>query len=107
METETNINHLTMKINVEDVDEAFNEVEKLANDFDVLVSDFDKYNYESAVKLARECEILLRTIYRYKRIVDLYEQGEIPMTSDSLFYYSKRGWYKWTQNSLLVNMITV
>lgn len=89
METETNISHLTMKISTEDVDEAFADVEILTNDLDVLVSDFDKYNYNSAVELARECEKLLRSVYKYKRIVDLFEQGEIPMTSDSLFYFSK------------------
>jgi hypothetical protein len=79
-----------MKIDVEDIDEAFGGVEELIANFNELVSNFDKYSYNSAVKLARECEILLRTIYRYKRIVDLFEQGEIPMTSDSLFYFSKR-----------------
>ena len=89
METETNINHLTMKIDAKEVEEAFDEVELLANNFDVLVSDFDRYSYESAVELARECEKLLRSVYKYKRIVDLFEQGEIPMTSDSLFYFSR------------------
>ena len=91
METETNINHLTMKISKEDVDEAFEDVEILINNFLFLVCcDFNKYNYNSAVELARECEKLLRSVYKYKRIVDLFEQGEIPMTSDSLFYFSKR-----------------
>lgn len=89
METETNINHLTMKINAKEVKEAFDEVELLANNFDVLVSDFDKYSYESAVELARDCETLLRSVYKYKRILNLFMEGEIPMTSDSLFYFSR------------------
>lgn len=89
METETNINHLTMKINAKEVVEAFNEVELLANNFDVLVSDFDKYSYKSAVELARDCETLLRSVYKYKRILNLFMEGEIPITSDSLFYFSR------------------
>lgn len=75
METETNINHLTTNIDAKEVKEAFDEVEKLANDFDVLVSDFDKYSYESAVELAKECETLLHSVYKYKRILNLFMQS--------------------------------